>query len=297
MHKLNSIMNDPGDVDKDGLPKIDPDNIDNYIDYYENLIRKRTQAKVSRVRNQALKRIQQRYAENQVNERTKNLDGRLKEIKAFYEGDIVEMDKSQKNYKSTKKSIKWYEWDMVMVFPNPDFNYDKQEVDGYLLDDVDEAVHRYKKCFKQIYRENQVEMKKERIAELDLVRELVTKHLVKQGEVRNLCGGRFQKAQRTDDSQRRSGVIYEGGKEEMDIPEEDAHANQVKEMSINDDTNEEDQDPFIDTRVYCADFTTLILNAIIYRLNKHLGFETLLLMSKSGRDLYLLISASPGDLR
>jgi hypothetical protein len=39
------------------------------------------------------------------------------------------------------------------------------------------------------------------------------------------------------------------------------------------------------------------MNAIIYRLNKLLGFETMLLISHKGDNLYLLIKASEGDLR
>lgn len=82
----------------------------------------------------------------------------------------------------------------------------------------------------------------------------------------------------------------------MDVPDEEVHAAHMRSMSVH-DTDDMDAEPFIDTKIYLSDFTTLMLNAIIYRLNKLLGFETLLLISHKGNNLYLLIKASEGDLR
>lgn len=84
--------------------------------------------------------------------------------------------------------------------------------------------------------------------------------------------------------------------ENMDVPDEEVHAGHMQEMSVH-DTDDMDTEPFIDTKIYLSDFTTLMLNAIIYRLNKLLGFETLLMVSHKGNNLYLLIKASEGDLR
>ena len=94
-----------------------------------------------------------------------NAQERIQETRAFYEGDIVKIDEYQKGAKEVYKKIKWYEWDFVFVLPNPDHG----NPGGKHIDSVHDAVNRYKRWFKTIYRESQVEMKKERKMELELV--------------------------------------------------------------------------------------------------------------------------------
>lgn len=296
MHKLGRLMDGETELDDKGLPKINPSNIDDFLTYYETLIKKRTKSDVKKVRDGLLKKIAKRNTADKNAERAKNLDRRIAEVRAFYEGDYNKMEQFQREFKDVKKDIKWYQWDLVMVIPNPDYNSHKKDVDNHYLDDVDDAIKRYQNCFKTIYRENQVEMRRERIQEVEMVRELIESRLKRDEKVLNKCGGRFVKTAKTDESRHRQEQVYEGGKEE-EIPDESVHAQPINEMSFNESVDDGDVDPFLDTRDYCSDFSSMMLNAIIYRLNKVLGFETLLLMSKSGRDLYLLITASTGDLR
>lgn len=167
-----------------------------------------------------------------------------------------------------------------------------------------------------MYRDNQVEMTKERNAELKLVEELCEEFiLAPNGKVRNKCGQRFRRVEEFKQAVygevngvKEENVVYEGGvesavdatdmkyEENADIPDEEVHAASIQNMSIH-DTDDMDVEPFIDTKVYLSDFSTLMLNAIIYRLNKLLGFETMLLISHKGDNLYLLIKASEDDLR
>lgn len=301
MQKALNIGTKDNDKDNDGLPDVDPHEIDQYIEFYEKLMKKKLSVDVAKFRSTIMKRLSKKHNASKSSARKKNLKKRMEEVKAFYEGDIVKMDRTQADCDEPTKYIHWYDWDMVMVIPNPDYR-SKEKTDNYLLDDPEEAMERYSQCFKKIYRENQVEMKKERRAELNVVKDVVSKKIATEdGRVLNRCGGRFQRSihlQNNSNSSASSNDDYEGGKEEenLDIPDESVHAGQVREMSVH-DTDEEDLDPFVDTREYCADFTTLTLNALIYRLNKILGFQTLLLVSKSGRDLYLLINAGTDDLK
>lgn len=170
-----------------------------------------------------------------------------------------------------------------------------------------------------MYRENQVEMTKERNAELKLIEELCEEViLAPNGKVRNKCGQRFRRVEEFKQAVygeanfvEDQNAMYEGGsgnvqsaigvadvqyEENFDIPGEEVHAAQIRNLSIN-DTDDMDIEPFIDTKVYLSDYSTLMINAIIYRLNKLLGFETMLLISHKGDNLYLLIKASEGDLR
>ena len=90
------------DLDKDGLPKIPPEKVESYIEYYEKLIRKKVNSNIGRVREQALRNIQKRHKESMDKNRAKGLDKRIEEIRAFYEGDIIKMDKAQRGCKETK---------------------------------------------------------------------------------------------------------------------------------------------------------------------------------------------------
>lgn len=64
-----------------------------------------------------------------------------------------------------------------------------------------------------------------------------------------------------------------------------------------DDDMEFEADPFIDTGNYKADFASFMMNTMIYKLTRVLGFDTVLLMSKDGENLYLLIRAEEKDLK
>jgi len=77
--------------------------------------------------------------------RNKDLEERLKEIKAFYEGDIIEIDKIEmdKSHSKSKKEVKWHDWDMVMVIPNPDFHNGNGNSNEHYIDGVVEAKEIY----------------------------------------------------------------------------------------------------------------------------------------------------------
>lgn len=254
-----------------------------------------------KVREQAMKRISKKHSDRRKGDDSKTLEKKMSEIRAFYEGDIIQMDRVQKDYKDTGKVPKWYNWDMVMVIPNPDYDTACNNEDPEMLEDVKEATHRYNRCFKRIYRENQIEMKKERELEKEIVRQIIIDNLTDEDQrVRNTGGGRFKLSEERKAVDSKSSNFFDGGRYEGDenmeyIPNE-AGAAQVKEVSVN-NTDDEDLDKFIDTRVYLSDLKTMMLNALIYRMNKVLGFETLLLMSRSGKEMYLLIKASNGDLK
>ena len=143
-------MKDKKDVDKDGLPKIPPEDVENYIEYYEKLIRKKVNSNIGRVREQALRNIQKRHKDKMSQTRSKGLERRIEEIRAFYEGDIIKMDKAQKNCQESKKEVKWYEWDMVMVIPNPDYEGEEEFLDEEEEEGAEEAARIYKACFKKM---------------------------------------------------------------------------------------------------------------------------------------------------
>ena len=172
MYRIDKKMKERNGLDDEGLPKIENDKIEQYIEYYEKLIRKKVNSNIARVREQALKNIQKRHKAHVNKSRAKNLDKRIDEIKAFYEGDIVKMDKSQKDCKENRKSVKWYQWDMVMVIPNPDYEDEENFLNGHEEEGAETGADIYKECFKKVYRENQVEMKKERDREIQLVNEI-----------------------------------------------------------------------------------------------------------------------------
>lgn len=146
--------------------------------------------------------------------------------------------------------MKWHEWDFVMIIPNPDRYAGKEHIPGHYLEDSDEAVEKYRNCFKQIYRENQVEMKRERISELEVVRQ-ITEDLMTMddGSILNRNGGRFRKTEHFKDEIDEDDSMQEGGEEDAEVPNEEIHAQEVRDFSVN-DTQEEDLDPFVDTRVY-----------------------------------------------
>ena len=56
-------------------------------------------------------------------------------------------------------------------------------------------------------------------------------------------------------------------------------------------------DKFIDTNNYKADYQSFILNCIIYKLSKVLGFDTVLLLSNNGKHLFLLVRSDEKDLK
>jgi len=88
--------------------------------------------------------IEQIYAESQKEKLLhSNVDLKNKkgEFKAFYSGDSNGMDAFQRKLKD-KKYIHWQDWEMVLVFPNPDF-----KKDNYKLS-VKECKKVFKKCFK-----------------------------------------------------------------------------------------------------------------------------------------------------
>lgn len=124
LNRINKKIEEE-DMDEDGLPQIDPKQVEEYIIYYEKLISKKVYSNISKVRDQARKKIQKRHKSQLNKVRFLKLGERIAQVKAFYEGDIVQMDKAQKNYKEPTTTIKWYEWDMVMVIPNPDFKQEK----------------------------------------------------------------------------------------------------------------------------------------------------------------------------
>jgi hypothetical protein len=123
--KINKLV-DHEDLDDDGLPKIDQKNIEEYIIYYEKLISKKVYSNISKVRDKARKNIQKKYNSLSNKARFLKLGERIAQVKAFYEGDIIKMDKTQQNFVDTNHNIKWYNWDMVMVIPNPDYKTEKQ---------------------------------------------------------------------------------------------------------------------------------------------------------------------------
>lgn len=138
--------------------------------------------------------------------------------------------------------------------------------------------------------------KKERTLEIEQVTDLIKQYLLESdGRVKNRGGGRFEKNEKVYENRMANGeasgsMMHDGG----DNSNVDENTNF---HDINKDLTELDMDCFIDRKTYLTDISTLFLNAIIYRLNKVLGFETLLLMSKSGKSLYLCIKASYGDLK
>ena len=231
----------------------------------------------------------------------KNAHERIEETKAFYEGDIIKMDKYQTEAKEVDREIKWYEWDFAFVISNPDFGADKGATSGMYISSLSEAIGRYKKWFKTIYRESQVEMKKERKLELELVESICNNYFVKDnGKIQNKYGGRFKKSEIAVDRKSISSEVEleeEGGDEDDEVPEEGNDQRDVRVFEGDVHLDEEDYDPYVDTKLYCADFSTMILNAMIYRLNRVLGFETCLIMSKTGKYLYLLVKGNPGELR
>ena len=177
------------------------------------------------------------------------------------------MDKAQADKdESIAKPVRWFNWDMVMVFPNPD--HPEYSDDNAFLDSTEDAAYIYKKCFKEIQRENQTEMKQERKLELDMVKDLIQDHIMRDDKVLNRGGGRFT-VNEEDGKPVNTAINGENGENDMN----------VSLIHLNDETIE-DNEAFLDSKVYLSDFSTLILNGIIYRLNKILGFETLLLLSK-----------------
>ena len=119
-------------------------------------------------------------------------------------------------------------------------------------------------------------------------------------KVANRWGGRFKKSEVIIDRKSISSEVEineEGGEDDADVPDEGNLPQPVRELEAEIHKDEADYDPYVDTRMYCADFSTMILNAMIYRLNRVLGFETCLLMSKTGASLYLLVKGNPGELR
>jgi hypothetical protein len=124
-NKLNELV-DREDLDEDGLPKIDQMNIEEYIIYYEKLISRKVYSNISKVRDKARKNIQKKYNSLSNKVRSLKLSDRMAQVKAFYEGDIIKMDRTQQNFVDANPNIKWYNWDMVMVIPNPDYKTEKQ---------------------------------------------------------------------------------------------------------------------------------------------------------------------------
>lgn len=75
-----------------------------------------------------------------------------------------------------------------------------------------------------------------------------------------------------------------------------ASATEAPQTPGNDDM-EFEADPFVDTGNYKADFASFMMNTMIYKLTRVLGFDTVLLMSKDGKNLYLLLRAEEKDLK
>jgi hypothetical protein len=144
LNKISEHIDKDKKLDADGLPMINKDNIDDYIQYYENLIHKRTKVNVGKVREQAMKNISKKYSEDARSQKSKNLKKRLEEIRAFYEGDIMKMDRVQKDSVESKRKMKWYEWDMVIVLKNPDYFASKCNGKAEYMENSNEAIERYR---------------------------------------------------------------------------------------------------------------------------------------------------------
>ena len=69
------------------------------------------------------------------------------------------------------------------------------------------------------------------------------------------------------------------------------------QTSGNVDDFEFEADPYVDTGNYKADFASFMMNTMIFKLTRVLGFDTVLLMSKDGKNLYLLVRAEEKDLK
>jgi hypothetical protein len=83
----------------------------------------------------------------------------------------------------------------------------------------------------------------------------------------------------------------------MDVGDEGTHVQDVKTSSVHVNP-ETEKESYIDSNENMSkDFSNIMLNGIIYKLNKILGFETLLLFSESGEFIYLLIRATEEELR
>ena len=130
--------------------------------------------------------------------------------------------------------------------------------------------------------------------EIEVVKDIVERKLMKDGKILKSGGKRFRLVEeiQKENEEMNGGVVHDGGEQE---PNSEYLDRDQKDETLQ-ETDEEDE-PYIDTRIYLSDFSTLMLNALIYRMNKVLGFETMLIISKSGRHLYLLIRASTGDLK
>lgn len=292
MHKIEDKLKEKKGIGKDGLAKIPNEKVEDYIEYYEKLIRKKVNSNISKVRDQALKNIQNKHKKNVGNARAKTLDKRLEEIRAFYEGDIIKMDTAQKDCKDSKKKVKWHQWDMVMILPNPDYYEGEDHLDGEGEEAGEEAKSIYSKCFKKSLADD-VEAKKERDRELKLVKDIAMTKLMKDNRILDKGGKRFRPVEELENEKNTGNVVHEGGENKKEDSDTDGlNLDKLADMVI----DAQDDEEFFDTRMYLSDFSNLILNAIIYKLNKILGFETLLLISKSGEDLYLMIRASDGDL-
>lgn len=156
---------------------------------------------------------------------------------------------------------------MAFVVPNPDFRRSKPDFMA-----ADEAMARFAKCFKPEKLSCQALTDKQRTVEIAAVESVLEAMKGDSGEDDKLVrrgGKRFVRPDEMD------GAVEE---------DEDSEAGFEKE-------------PFIDTQKYDADFASFMLNSIIYKLTRVLDFDTVLLLSKSGEHLYLLVRAEEKDLK
>lgn len=95
-------------------------------------------------------------------------------------------------------------------------------------------------------------MKKERKLELELVEAICNEHFVQEnGKVQNKYGGRFKKSEVAVDRKSISSEVEdqaEGGDE--DVPDEGNDPVNVREFKADVNRDEEDYDPYVDTKLY-----------------------------------------------
>lgn len=216
---------------------------------------------------------------------------------------------------------------MAFVLPNPDYSR------SYGRISVKKGLNRFEQCFKSEKLSNPTFGEKVREVEVEAA-ERVLKRMEKDDDKKGIpkkSGGRFisskmigaqndieanggrnsdkrdskrNTSKSSKDKSSSSSSDKSGGSDSIELSGGSSSSSSSSDSKSRSDIDSVERnelsfemDKFVDTNNYSADYQNFMLNCIIYKVSRVLGFDTVLLLSNNGKYLFLLVRADEKDLK
>ncbi len=167
----------------------------------------------------------------------------------------------------TEEDIKWYQWDYVIAIKNPDAQKKPKKMK------YNKALDLLLSIFRIEDKENDIERKTLRKAEEEVFSEILKGMQDEKGKIPKFKGGRFERIP---------------GKKPLKIK---------KDTKLNAEEYEDTQTLWNDRGGEPKDLTSLIINVMLYKFSAVLSLDCKIMMSVSGKILYLCLRSDIKDLK